>query len=128
MHSDAQLVWRWVEKCKDDKTCWCGAEKYPGLEGPQFDGRLVDKAWEDVRTHHDNEVWISGRRYWYKVLEGQNKRDGRGAQGNVQLVIGKKIYMNLHVPLHKKAPKVTDADGWTTVPSSKPQYRSKKRR
>lgn len=118
MTTDARNLWVWVTECVDNPACWCPPGK---ITGPQYPIKVTLETWKEVQTDHHNQTVFVDRQYIYKLLDGQAKGDGRGAQGNVQLRLpnDQALYMNLHVPLIRKEIVVTPADDggadWNTI-------------
>ncbi len=119
MSPDAMELWYWVTTRVDDFQYWCGQNDN---RGPTYPMRVTHSVWQEIKERHNQTVFVD-RRYTYKILPGQYKRDGRGVQGNVQLFdSNRRLCMNLHIPLFKQE-KVVDDDGWTSI--VKPKYRKK---
>ncbi len=109
MTAEARNLWYWVTTCVDDRAQWCP----PGRNtGPSYDVRTTNAVWQEVKETHDRQtVWVD-QQYFYRLLDGQIKGDGRGAQGNVHLYrhSDRALVMNLHVPLYRNEMIVTKAD------------------
>lgn len=119
MSPDARRLWYWVTTCVDDFAFWCGPNDNAG---PTYSEKITYSVWQEIKEHNKQKVFVD-KEYYYKVLAGQFKRDGRGAQGNVQLRDAQyKLCMNLHVPLYR-VETVYDADGFES--EFKPPYKSK---
>lgn len=122
MTSDARNLWHWVTTCVDDTDQWCPPGK---TTGPSYDVRVTNEVWKEVQSIHDMQTVQLDGQYYYRLLDGQIKGDGRGAQGNVQLFrsAGRTLCMNLHVPLYRNEVIVTAAtDGggdWFTPQTNK---------
>jgi len=109
MTADARNLWYWITTCVDDPTTWCP----PGRNtGPEYDVRTTNAVWKEVQDAHDRQTVFVDQQYYYRLLDGQRKGDGRGAQANAQLFrhSDRVMVMNLHIPLYREEVNIIPAD------------------
>ena len=130
MSPQAENIWNWCEERFDDGDSWCSAYG-EGVRGPQYDngGKVPFEVYEELKEKQDLQYRYNEKSYWVKVRDVQRKGDGRSAQGNVQLAIGGKIYVNLHIPVNINPPpkveKATDGGEDWIVPQKQIRVKGK---
>ena len=133
MSPQAENIWNWCDEQFDNGDSWCSAYG-PGVRGPQYDngGKVPFEVYEELKEKQDLHYRYGTTSYWVKVRDVQRKGDGRSAQGNVQLVRGRTIFVNLHIPVNINPPpkieKSTDGGGDWIVPQRQIRVKGKGRR
>jgi hypothetical protein len=131
MSPQAEQIWNWAEDQFDEPDSWCEAYGPGSKRGPQYNngGKVPFEVYEELKEKTNLFYTYGGLSYWVKVLDVQRKGDGRSAQGNIQLVRGRRLFVNLHIPVNINPPpkvvKSEDGEGDWTVPQRQIRVRGK---